>query len=464
MRSWLKRLCARPLWVGIIVLAATYMLLTVLLAAALSPERYNLSVGDIATKTIKATKDVVDELTTQLNREQAAKNVQAIYIEEEGASQKVQDQLSYLFQEFEDVRQFGEDLRFGRMESQATTKEGEAPNEYWKTGLANASYAREDLQRASTMVTQLSLSDWQLTTLMNLSQSTLQSVLSSTLSAVKNAMQNTIREGQVEAAITNIQKQIITNTSSDLCWNIAVPAVRACLRPNMVVNQEATETDREKARQAVEPAYYKSGQNIVIAGERTTLQQITVLTSLGLLEGNEFDITLYAGACLLVALLLLGVTVYMMQFARDVLQDPKMLLLSALIFFVTIAVCLLVQPIHPYLAPVSLCALLMAVLVSPGAAVILNLLVSIVVGVAASGGSNPFSQQMVTLTLMGLLSGAVGIFAVRRKQHRVATLLAGIFMAFTGMATVIGVGMLTNNNMRSVLDNAVWALGGGVLA
>ena len=46
-----------------ILLAATLVLI-VLLSIAITPERYHLQVGDIAYKTITASKDVVDETAT----------------------------------------------------------------------------------------------------------------------------------------------------------------------------------------------------------------------------------------------------------------------------------------------------------------------------------------------------------------------------------------------------------------
>ena len=57
-----------------IFLAGTAVL-CLLLMLAVTPQRYNLKVGDIAPNTITASKDVVDELSTEQRRREAAAQV-----------------------------------------------------------------------------------------------------------------------------------------------------------------------------------------------------------------------------------------------------------------------------------------------------------------------------------------------------------------------------------------------------
>ena len=51
---------------------ATYLVLLVICLLAVSPEKYDLTVGDVAPKTITASKDTVDEITTSRRRKAAA--------------------------------------------------------------------------------------------------------------------------------------------------------------------------------------------------------------------------------------------------------------------------------------------------------------------------------------------------------------------------------------------------------
>ena len=46
---------------GMLILCVCFALVVLTMLLALAPERYSLQVGDIAPKTITATKDVIDE-------------------------------------------------------------------------------------------------------------------------------------------------------------------------------------------------------------------------------------------------------------------------------------------------------------------------------------------------------------------------------------------------------------------
>ena len=57
------------------VILAGAVILCILFMAAITPQRYDLKVGDISHTTITASKDVVDEISTARQRETAANQV-----------------------------------------------------------------------------------------------------------------------------------------------------------------------------------------------------------------------------------------------------------------------------------------------------------------------------------------------------------------------------------------------------
>lgn len=452
--SNMRRALRKPFWSTALVLVVCYVLLTLGMIMATSPERYNLSVGDIATKTITATKDIVDEITTEQKRERAAESVQVSYKEDELAVQQALTQLDAIFDEFERVRAYGEGIRTGTIISAA----GEE-------AVYNGTFAQADLDYARTLSTVMPLSNWQLTILMRQSQSDLEDLYLNTRDAAQKQMESTIREGQVETAITAIQRQILPTTSSDLVLNVAIPAVRASLVPNMVVDQEATEANREAARQEVEPSYYKSGQNIILAGERVTEAPLAVIENLGLLEGNRFDVMMMLGVGLLCLLCVLAMLFHGLQFDRQTMANVSSAVLLAVIFMMSMGLCIVTAKINPYLAPVSMVVLLSASLLSPSIAMIANTLALISVGVLINSSNTSFMQQMLYMVVSGALSAPLGVFVQTRLRHqRASTLVAGIAMALTNFLGMIAMGLLTNNEMNTVLQTAAWSAGGTVLA
>ena len=69
-----------------------------LFEVAIVPMRYNLQVGMVPTTTISATKDVVDELSTEQRRKEAAAQVTPTYRYQEGITEqlKAQDQMAWV--------------------------------------------------------------------------------------------------------------------------------------------------------------------------------------------------------------------------------------------------------------------------------------------------------------------------------------------------------------------------------
>lgn len=452
LKGVLQRVHRNPTRVSIAVLCVCFLLLTIGMVLATSPKRYNLSVGDIAPETITATKDVVDEISTELKRELAAESVPVSYKEDVTAIGRVLASLETIFDEFEAVRAYGESLLNGSIISAS----GEEIYDNY--------FPKADLEYAAAFCTSIELSSYQLQILMKQRGADIHSLYINTADIVRSTMESTIREGQLESAISSIQRQLLGYTSSDLCWSIAVPAVRACLEPNLIIDQEATEANREAARLEVEPIYFKSGQNIAISGERVTSAQLAVLGSLGLLEGNLFDIATLAGVCILGVLAVLALIFYALQFDGAILLRIKNALILAVILIITMGASLLVAQLNIYLAPVSMAVLLVAALLSPSLAYICNMLALILVGVVICSGSDIFMQQMLKIVVSGMFSAPVGIYITQGKQQRASILYAGVAMAVVNLLSMLALGLLTNSQISTIVQQAVWSAGSNVLA
>lgn len=216
----------------------TYLVLLLICFLTISPEQYDLSVGDVAPKTITASRDIVDEITTSRRRQQAADAVSPVYYKDDTVSDAVLADLDAAFSELRAVRELGAQIQSG-----------------W-TDL-DAAFTDEDYSQAQGMLTSLKLSNYQLRTLMSTTEHDFETLYQSVTSATRTALVSTITEGQINDAINNIQQIVAYNTRTDLWYNVAIPTLRACLRPNMLIDQTATEENRQKAYDAVEPTVYK---------------------------------------------------------------------------------------------------------------------------------------------------------------------------------------------------------------
>lgn len=145
-----------------LLFALAYVAVITLCVTSITPERYALSVGDIAKKTITASKDVVDEVTTQQRRDAAAAQAAPVYYKDEGVKEIVLADFEKAFEEIGDVQSLGASI---------LSQRGEA--------VGDAEFTQEDYDAARALLTMVELSNYQLNTLMSASAEDLKNLYQS---------------------------------------------------------------------------------------------------------------------------------------------------------------------------------------------------------------------------------------------------------------------------------------------
>ncbi len=433
------------------VLLACALVLSSLFLLAITPQRYDLKVGEISHATITASKDVVDEISTTRQREAAAQKVEPTYIFKENVASEVSQNLTTILTQVSAVQQYGSKLL-----------EQEYPED--ASARRNHKFTEEEIKYARTLLTQLSLADYQMSTLLHASADQLSSMRTNLSAAVTNALNTTIREGYVNETIQYLQQMTAYKTDMNLLQNVVTPILRKVIQPNMVIDQEATEKLRDEARAAVEPVIYKQGQNIVLARERVTANQLEMLRSLGLLDDDNVDVMMYVGGVLLVLIAMGVLIIGLLMFDRSVLKNPKQLIILSLSLCVTMALCIVGRLIHNYLAPVLLAAMMITGLIGARAAIAGNLSMSVLVSALVAGGTTTYGAAMVNLLFTTVISGLLAIFIIRRKPYRQQVLLCGIATAVSNLLIILSIGFMTNTSLRDVFTNGLWSAGGALLS
>ncbi len=443
LRQQLKdpRFAAGLLWCG-----ATALIIT-LCITVMTPERYNLHVGDIAKKTITASKDVVDEQITHQRKEAAAAQVRAVSYKDETIAGEVMNDVQTACDEVRAVHRFGEEIH---------AEQNAAPD-------AVIVYRDEDMTKATELIPTVPMTHEQIRTVFAMTQAEVDDLCQNLTASVRTTIATTILEGEVPDAITNIQK-LVYNMPPNQWWNVAQPILRACLRPNMIIDQESTEANRQKARDEVEPTVYKPGENVVVAGERVTAPQLAVLNSLGMIQGTRYDTELYIGIVLLVSLLMAGLYVQLYLFVPDVIHSFRLQVLLLLILGLTLVLCVIIMQFVPQMLPVALAVLLCTILLGTRVAWSVNVTLALLLGLLVLKGSLSNSTQALAITLMAISGGLVGIMAVRKRVSRSKVLLSGAFVGVTNAMILFAAGLVLNNDIHSVLVSAGYGMLAGLLA
>ena len=426
--------------------AVLYAMLFLIFVLAIVPEQYDLNVGDVAPKTITASKDIEDEITTERRRKAAADAVSPVYYKDDSISEVVMADMESVFSELRAVRELGAQIR-GTWENES------------------GAYTDEDYQQAQGLITRLTMTNYQLRTLMNTDEHDFESLYQGLVSASRTALVSTITEGKTSESINSIQKIVAYNTRTDLWYNVAIPVLRACLRANMLIDQEATEANRQKAYDAVEPTVYKQDQNIVVKGDRVSAEQMAVLDSLGLLRGNSMDIWLYVGAAIMLALVLACVYLFTIMFSPEMFVQGKSGLVLLIAGGLTVSLCLLIGRYMSVSAmPVVLAAMLVVNLLGMKQAIVVNVAMTMLISFLTVKGTGIETSQMLGAFLMTAVGGFTSIFLLRKNASRVFVLVTGLIVGAVNFVVLLCVGVLMSSDMDGVIPQAAYALVGSFTA
>lgn len=446
IRSWLHSVdakCTLVVLLGSLVLYAMF-------AAVSAPERYDVQVGTISRHTITATKDVVDEITTEERRQAAADAVEPTYHLKEGASEEVLATMASIFDEMRTVQQYGLTLRQDDEE---------------ETDVRTRTFTDSELEYARGLMNVFTPSNYQLTTLLRTSTEDFDTMVSTVTTAVENTLNTTIREGQVSQSIQTILQIVGYKVETSLFQNIVPSVLRASVKPNMVIEQDATEQSRQKAMDAVEPVTFLQGQNIVLEGERVTANQVAVIEALGLLDNNTIDWTIYLGTAIMLVITIGVLVVLMKLLVPYVLHDLRRLSVLMMVLCITTGLCAIsVRFIGVYLSPVALGIMLLTALLGARVGVVGTFTLAMLASSLVLGSTTSYTTELVYVMLTSIISGIAAVFFLKGKPQRVRVILSGFIVAALNLLTMIAVGLMTSTNLDAVMSNSLMCTASGVVS
>ena len=442
IRTWLHspgcKCCA-------LIILALILVCSVFLGAC-SPKKYDFSVGSISHDTINAPKDVVDEVTTEDRKTAAANAVEPTYRFQEGVKEEVLLSLASVFSELRTVQQYGLTLR----------EEGDT---------ARTTFTEEETDYALNLLHLVSYYRYQITTLLRTDTAVFDDMVTTVTTAVANSLNTTIREGQVSQSIQTILQIVGYRMDVSLMQNIIPTVLRTCIKPNMVIDQEATDIARQKARDNVEPIVYLQGQNIIREGDRITRSQLAMLRALGLLSDDAYDYSVYIGALVLIVLSFTVMLIMLRMLVAGILTDPKRLTVLLIVFCLSVLLADMSRLLPSlYILPIAFAPILVCVLIQYRAAWSISVPLAMLYAGFAVIGSNYSFYDVVIITLMTLTSGTVSIAFLKGRPQRIRALLAGPLAAPFCFACLAAVKYLASAESVSLLTVGIWSLAGNLLS
>jgi len=417
----------------------TYILLFGMVLLGITPEQHDIQIGAPAAIDILATKDVNDVVTTEKHREIAAAAVEPSYksVDNSVVGLVISD-TEAIFNTLVSLREnTTSEAVLGLTEDQLKTVNGALP---------------------------FSMNREQFLMLVEADETTLKALFTDVLTAVRDTLNSTLPEGQEAAAVTRISRGLSSNGYSNHLVSLCTEVIRNTIKPNMLIDEEITEANRQKARDAVEMETCIKGEMIVREGEIVTEAQYMMISSLGLLKEDSIDIPLIAGIGLIIMVIFASQVFYLYRFEQNY-ANVRTIFLMCLIILLVVAICWAVSTLNPYMMPVSLGVLLISQLLGRNR---LALYVSLAIGFIASlftdASSGLFTMTMFSVVLMSLVAGPIVLAVYTHRSQRTTTLLAGCFLGISNFLVTFAVGIINSAELKSVSISALWSMFGGFLS
>ena len=426
-----------PVLKKVLILSATYLLLGFILVLGISPEQHDIQIGAPAPLDILATKDVIDTVTTDELKNAAAAAVEPSY---KNVDPTVVGSVSASM-----------DALFGQL---LALRENDPPSPEDIT---------EEELKAINDALPITLSADQYAVLLSTDEESLKQLFNSAIISVRDTLNSSLLEGQEVSAVNRLSRTLAASGNPTALVSLITDVIRNCIRPNMLIDEEITEANRQKARDGVETVTCVKGEVIVRRGEIVTMAQYTMLSSLGLLKEDSIDLPLLAGIALVLALLMGCMALYLNRYLKSRMTPANLTLLSLIALTVT-GLCFGLSRWSAYMMPLSLGLMLVAILFDQRAALYFNIAIGFIASLLSDTSSGLFSVTMFSVLLMSMVSGPIILAVFSRRTQRITTLLAGVLVGLSNFVCTFAVGLINSADLASVTTNALWAMSNGIIS
>jgi putative nucleotidyltransferase with HDIG domain len=478
-RSWLERI-KTPSYQKWFVGIGIAIILTLLLSPSLTLHLKEYKVGDIATKEIKSTQDLLveDEKSTQEKRAEAERSVLSVYdydpailSESENRIRSTFESLAASFQKREKggdqnalrKKEWDSSLRFPltQREWQILEKESFHP----AIGEAALKIIAPILKKGIVNDKELLDPDAEKGIVIRNIQ---------TREERKNFPPFTFLDFKEARAKLRAQAALLTPVLGKETSAIALKIAEHFLRPNLTFNKDETEEKKINAREKINPVYFqvKRGEVILRPGERVQEEHLLKIKALKKAQERTHLLAILIGMGLLTFLILVSLYQFSTQNIRKIALSQKDLLFFSTALLGIIALLKLFQlstdvlggeffsipsSSYLYLFPIATGAMLVRI--------VLNSEVAIVFSLLASYFSAALMGNQLFYFIFTFVGSVIGAHKVARCEQRSVLIKAGITVGGINILMIISYNLISGNPFKmTLLSDLMMGFLGGILA
>lgn len=415
-------------WKRIFLFTITAILIYFILMTVVTPKRYKLNEGDIATVDIKAPRDIIDEEATKLKEQEVTAKVEKKFTLKNEIKIEASDNVKGFFDKLINLKSNNIDE---------------------KSKIA-------ELKKIDT----INLSDSEYKELLDLSVDKDTELQWIALTAIDKAYENQIEEDSKAIADA---KSIVDEYLSrqGLESNIEVILREICesqVKANYFFDQSKTDEAIKEALKGVSKVMIKKNQIIVKEGEPITQKQINILTELGLIGEDISKDYIYTYIILFfyVLFVLILQYIYMKNENNKILNNTKLVFLILLLNLLSLIIARVFTLVSVFLIPIACTPILMTVFLGSKISIIINsfnlLFIGIIIG---------FDPQII---LVAIVANIISSLTLKKVNQRNDILYSTAYLAVSSAIIVLSSGILLSNNIKRILIDVALATGGAFIS
>jgi cyclic-di-AMP phosphodiesterase PgpH len=414
----------------------TVLLIYFILSSSLITTKYDLAVGDIAKVSIKAPKDIQDQITTQKNIEQSLKHVQDMYSYDPNVKKNAIQSIEALFQL---TKQVDKEVNLINSQNQEDSLE-KIQEEKVKKIIEQSPISNLSVENYNILV---SLNEKQLNDLSKFIIDSMNNIFDTTVIYENKPQDIVLAQGVVTTTFNNSS---FSKNIKDLGMAIGYTQIK----PNYFIDHEKTEELRQEATKSVKPVIIKKDQTIVNEGEPVTEAQIDILRTLGLLNKDKsFSLSLH------ISLLGMVVGVIGLQWIYIKSKHPKIyanynkLVVINLLTVITVVLGRTVGIISPYIIPFACAPILLSVLLDDKISIIVSVLNVVFISFLVK-----FS---VDITLIALINAVVIPIVLKRIQQRNDIIYSSLYVSIISIVFTAIIGYFLSTDVLEIAKKSLTA-------
>ena len=385
----------------LVIVAICYVLITVMLIKGVEPVKYEVTVGEASPADIYASRTVVDKVTTERQKDEAEASVASQYELDNAVTQRADRDLANVF--------------IGIAEERANRISSD--NRY---------------------VMQISESEFQ--NFRNVLTSLQQEILNKGVTSKQDAL-------------NEISETLKSRLGSEEAANAGVDILKNTIAVNKEFSQEKTDAEIQRVRNDVPNVVYKENQIVVRKGEIITEAQYAILSDLGLISGEgDTKLVRILGSVLFVLMCFVMTGIYFAKSRNRVLSQNNSKVITAIVAAFTVQtlyICIYSQ-VDYYILPVSICAVLIAILLNVKFAIFLNAIIAAVASVAV--GANIYYMCAIIIT------GTIGAYLFSNITMRKKLVFSSMLFCLYNGAVIGIVGLLEGIEVMGILRHTLFGM------